>query len=290
MDTKLPLLACLTALASCVAPPTIVFEQPAGPGWLADANTRCKVWDAYRMPNESVTWSGACQNGTAQGQGVLKWFRDGGFVERSEGFFVDGKMSGKGVEAETNGIYYEGNFKDGERTGSGVFVLEDGSRYEGDFVAGKLSGWGVFTRANGNRYEGNWFNGKPVGHGTATWANGDRYEGSFVNGARNGCGSISAQTGTARKACGATTSSSVVPAVPPSRQRHRRNRQREHPAEPRASAIKSQPESRFPWADTKYSFTRKAGSLWFQSRLIAPSGWTLRLTAVRPMSAYRRMS
>jgi hypothetical protein len=47
------------------------------PGWVTDSKAGCRVWNPAPKPNENVTWSGACENGYAQGQGVEQWYSDG---------------------------------------------------------------------------------------------------------------------------------------------------------------------------------------------------------------------
>src|SRR5580692_889695 len=55
------------------------------PGWIADTRTGCRVWNPFQVPNESVMWTGACQNGFAQGQAVMQWFLGDTRTERYEG-------------------------------------------------------------------------------------------------------------------------------------------------------------------------------------------------------------
>jgi hypothetical protein len=40
--------------------------SPAGT-FVADPNNGCKVWNTHPLPDETVSWSGACVNGLAQG-------------------------------------------------------------------------------------------------------------------------------------------------------------------------------------------------------------------------------
>src|SRR5438552_2455362 len=72
-------------------------------GWLADPRTGCRVWNPYPEPNETITWSGQCQNGFAQGHGVLQWFQDNRPSGRSEGEWRDGKRNGHGVSTWVDG-------------------------------------------------------------------------------------------------------------------------------------------------------------------------------------------
>ena len=119
----------------------------------------CKVLNSNPQPNESITWSGNCRDGYADGQGVLQWFKDGKAGSRYEGNMVNGRSNGKGIN-----------------------TYESGNRYDGDWVDGRRSGNGTMTWANGDRYEGNWANGIQSGKGTYTWANGGRSEGIFIDG------------------------------------------------------------------------------------------------------------
>ena len=45
--------------------------------WIKDPGTGCKVYDANLDAGEGITWSGACTNGKASGNGVLQWFTHG---------------------------------------------------------------------------------------------------------------------------------------------------------------------------------------------------------------------
>src|SRR5262245_60868728 len=87
--------------------------------WLTDQRTTCRVWDPNPKPKESITWSGACQNGLAEGQGTLEWFEDGKSTEIDQGDFQDGKMSGHNVLTFATGERFEGEFRDSERNGYG---------------------------------------------------------------------------------------------------------------------------------------------------------------------------
>ena len=108
-------------------------------------NPACVVWNGNPHEQETVTWSGACANGKAQGRGTEVWryFEDGEWKESK----------------------YEGGMKDGKKHGPGVYVWASGNRYEGDYKDDKLHGRGTYHFANGDECEGDWREGKLLGTG-----------------------------------------------------------------------------------------------------------------------------
>lgn len=117
---------CLTGLP--------VFAQ-AGAGWIADPKTGCRVWNATPGPNESISWSGKCQDQIAHGIGVLQWFKN-----------------------DRPGDRYEGELRYGKPTGRGIMKTASGDRYEGEWQDGKAGGWGRLDRS-GQTFSGQWTNG-----------------------------------------------------------------------------------------------------------------------------------
>ncbi len=111
------------------------FARGAEPAWIADPRTGCKVVNANPQPNESIAWSGGCDNSFAQGPGVLQWFENGRPAER-----------------------YEGEMRAGQMEGRGTLNTGDGGHYEGEFRAGKADGVGQWTTAHGS-FNGVWKNG-----------------------------------------------------------------------------------------------------------------------------------
>jgi hypothetical protein len=180
------LMRAAVALALMCAVPILVLARE--PGWTADPRTGCTVWNWAPGADESVAWSGACQNGVAQGQGVEQWIESGKPGTRVEGVFHDGRPGAAMVVTYANGNRYEGDFPNGSRDGHGVFTWVNGDRYDGDYLHGARTGQGIYVHANGDRYEGSFRDGKMSGHGVYTWADGERYDGDYRNDRRDGHG------------------------------------------------------------------------------------------------------
>jgi hypothetical protein len=175
------------------------FGQSLQPGWITDTRTGCKVWNPNPYPNESISWSGSCQNGIANGRGTLSWFKDGKPESTNAGEYRDGQMTGYGVRTWPNGARLEGNFVDDELVGHGVLTDANG-RYEGGFVNGKQSGRGVMIWTNGSRYEGEWQNNLPNGLGMAV-ITGKTHNGVWKNGCYYTDRGLEATWGVDKSAC-----------------------------------------------------------------------------------------
>jgi hypothetical protein len=129
--------------------------------WMDTDRPDCQAWDAFPQRNETVTWTGPCQSGKAQGKGVLTWSytdRTGqAQTETYSGTLADGKEDGRGSYVFPNGNRYDGEYRDGMENGQGVFVWED-AKYDGTWKNGRPHGLGALTSADG-RYEGQWIEG-----------------------------------------------------------------------------------------------------------------------------------
>lgn len=196
--------ACCIVL-SCTASLALAGE------WTADPATGCQAWNQNPQPNETISWSGACVDGKASGEGTLKYIQNNSatqaitcsFIEgkcvgkvnivfpngaRYEGSIVDGNWSGKSIFISANGIRYEGDYANGAWHGKGVLSWPDGERYEGDFANGKRSGKGTYTFADGGRYEGDLLGNSFHGKGTRTFTSGAKYTGDYIEGKQTGKG------------------------------------------------------------------------------------------------------
>lgn len=141
-----------TLLAACA----IALALPAYAGdWVTD-KSGCRVWDPNPQLEESVTWSGSCANGRAEGQGIVRWLKGSIPFETDEGEWRDGRQAGKGVQTWSSGRY-EGELSEGEPNGHGVLTVQK-LRYEGDFRNGKPNGLGTLA-AGSETMRGTWKDG-----------------------------------------------------------------------------------------------------------------------------------
>ena len=131
--------------------------------WMELVNQpQCYVWNPHLQPDATVTWTGACSGGLAQGTGTLTWVWDSGKqTEESTGLLQEGKMQGHWVLRFANGTVFEG-----------------------PYVEGKMQGHWVLRFANGNVEEGLVVDGKPQGHWVVRRADGDVEQITFRNGER----------------------------------------------------------------------------------------------------------
>lgn len=89
-------------------------NQPAKPDWIVTSNKPCKVWNPEPQPDESVTWSGTCEDGLASGKGILKWTENGKPAVEFDGVYAKGKRNGPGVIITPDGKRLAGVWVDDE--------------------------------------------------------------------------------------------------------------------------------------------------------------------------------
>lgn len=154
--------------------------------WVSDARG-CKIHDVNPKPNQTITWSGACVNGKADGSGVYEEFEDGKSTVHVTGTFRKGKPYGVVKVVTAGGDSYEGPLVNGKKEGPGVLKLANGTRVEATFVNGVAQGRVMISDAKGHRYEGDFKAGKKNGKGTQTEPTGT-YVGDFVDGHFEGYG------------------------------------------------------------------------------------------------------
>jgi len=130
-------------------------------GWIADKNG-CKLANPSPKPSETVTWSGTCSHGFADGQGVVQWYEDGRPAVTYEGALVRGAASGQGKLTMPDGATYEGGWLDGKQEGSGKYSAPGGARYEGEWKDGVPNGRGIMHDPSGAVMDGIWKSGTYV--------------------------------------------------------------------------------------------------------------------------------
>ena len=162
------ILACLPALSAA--------------GSWQDTVEGCQVWNDTPETNETLSWSGECIDGKANGKGTLVFTHDHEGQPRSSRYVGEveaGLINGYGTFYDADGNRYQGIWSAGRPNGYGTRLGSNGHRYEGYFKDGLPHGTGIYYWANGDRYEGRFEGGKPDGRGAYHWADGSRYEGTI---------------------------------------------------------------------------------------------------------------
>jgi hypothetical protein len=134
---------------------TLLASGALAGAWLAD-KSGCQVWDPNPQLDETVTWSGGCSHGLAEGSGTVEWFKDNNRIETDKGEWRGGKQAGKGVQNWPIGRY-EGDLVDGLPNGQGVLTFEK-FHYEGEFRDGKPNGSGSLIQGS-KTVQGTWKDG-----------------------------------------------------------------------------------------------------------------------------------
>lgn len=189
------------------------LAEDAANGYVLAANHEdCRIWTLSPALGGRVKWIGACENGYAEGPGVMVaqvgyggqyevGVLEGTFVAgRAEGFvrtryasgarfagvFVNGVAHGFGRASWPNWGVYRGQFADGLRHGVGVTVYQGGQIHKGGMAYDHLHGPGVFQFANGERYEGEFAYGQMEGQGRYFYTDGGVYIGGMRDGQFHG--------------------------------------------------------------------------------------------------------
>ena len=132
-------------------PETNCVGQPVGAAcWMElDSRPECYVWRQSLKQDESMTWTGSCTDGRADGRGVLKWAWKGTpfrVVEvEGTGLLRSGRMEGRWIERFSRGTVWEGLYLEGKRHGHWVERYVGGAVHEGPYLEGKKHGRWVFN-------------------------------------------------------------------------------------------------------------------------------------------------
>jgi hypothetical protein len=123
----------------------------ASSDWIADPKTGCKVVNSQPLPNETIEFIGNCSNGFANGKGVVTWYKDGKFNQRTEAIYINGVRNGFGYTEYQNGDKYIGDFKDNQQNGQGTYThMRSGNKYVGEHKNDKRNGQGTLYSSNGS--------------------------------------------------------------------------------------------------------------------------------------------
>jgi hypothetical protein len=178
----------------------MIIWHPGRPGHWVEAGDHagCTVVNWYggrrwnRAATTTVTWSGPCVDGHAEGRGILEWRRDRTITIHYEGDMAAGDLAGHGVLITAAGIRYEADWHAGKMD-HGTATYPDGRRFEGDWYQ---NGWsrGILSMSGGHRLEGSWYEGRLDGKGIAAGPEG-RYEGDWARGRPDGAGILVTASG-----------------------------------------------------------------------------------------------
>ena len=183
-----------TAATSDVRSSPVMFRpdqtcagQPAGVSCWMEISRQpgCYVWNPNPQPGVTVTWTGNCNGGLAQGAGTLTWVWDGK-RQTNTGRLHDGRWDGHVVVRFPDGQVDEGPVADGMKNGHWVEREPNGEVREGPYVDGQRNGHWVIRRAGGTVEEGPYVDGDRIGHWVVRGPDGNEAEGPLVDGERHG--------------------------------------------------------------------------------------------------------
>jgi hypothetical protein len=146
----------------------------------------CKVLDPELATG---TYTGACKDGLASGQGTVKPKAVAGVAPGAGasyvGDFVEGRKQGAGVKTYANGDTYTGAWQQDQRSGFGIYYYGvnspwAGDRYQGGWLADRMHGDGSYIWALGDKYDGAWSNGAQASPPTPVQQQRKRYVTAFV--------------------------------------------------------------------------------------------------------------
>lgn len=112
----------------------------------------CAVWNEEPALNETVTWTGDCKDGKANGNG-----------RKVSRYYSFPKWKGR-IRGWRESIY-SGTIRGGKKNGYGVLSWPDGGKYDGEWKNNKRDGKGTWISAEGEKCEGVWHNQRMVGQG-----------------------------------------------------------------------------------------------------------------------------
>jgi len=125
-----------------------VSPVAAADEWITDTKSGCQVLNQDPQPGETVEWSGACQKGKASGYGIMQWYVNGNAGNKYVGEYSNGKRNGKSKKTVSNGSYFDGYYVDNKKSGFGVEFIANGFMTRGvlpnDKILGPVTVYGMF--------------------------------------------------------------------------------------------------------------------------------------------------
>jgi hypothetical protein len=175
----------------------------------------CKIASVRPAPVSELSWNGKCDDGYAEGKGVLEW-RAGEKSEkyRLEATLARGVIQGDATLNRADGTKYIGTFSHGVPDGKGYFSYPSGMQYEGEVKNGRREGVAEALFPNGDDYKGQWKDGKPDGTGRMEYKLGGAYEGEWKLGKRHGTGTLT-YAGSGRRYTGQFVEGLIEGSAPP---------------------------------------------------------------------------
>jgi len=148
--------------------------------WLKDG--ACSLFSADAVPGDTVSWTGTCVDGYAEGLGTATFTHEGQTQSFTANFVHGVIPDGHVITRWGQGWSYDGETIGGRFNGPGILTTDRSDRFDGSWNDGKMNGFGVLLRANGERYAGDWKDDKPNGNGEFRHADGSLLSGEFVDG------------------------------------------------------------------------------------------------------------
>lgn len=166
--------------------------------WLNDPITKCAIWSVEKpTADEQASWTGACHQGKAEGNGSLLFWDNDGILARYDGQVTGGRAQGSGTIKFRNDLgngfdSYVGHFVNGQPSGEGVLQASSGYRFEGELLNGVSHGKGRLITPEGWEIKGEIKDGKTIGEAFAYYedANKDLYVGDIEDSKRHGFGML----------------------------------------------------------------------------------------------------
>ena len=165
--------------------------KPVGSScWMALANQpECYFWNPDFRKDETMTWSGECSGGLAEGEGTLivtYVYNDTEYTAEEIGHFQNGRKHGQWVVRLSEGRVKKENYMIGILHGRYLFEWpKEGTTTEGSYANGKKHGQWIERGADGRVKEENYMNDILHGRYFSKWKTGMQ-EGSYVNGKMHG--------------------------------------------------------------------------------------------------------